>query len=352
MVPDDFPASGYAGDYAAFWAIWLAVVGATVFYFKRSRGRPGRLRLVAGNALVFVALLWTAVVAGETYLRYVYDDTEAFGLTLTTRAWMIRHVRRNAEGFRDREWTQVKATGVARVACVGDSFTMGSGVREPSDCWPQVIGRALEERFPGRFEVRNYGVPGFSTRREVDLVEALVARGNVDSVVIGYCLNDTNDLLPPDRYFYANSVPRVPWLAPTTSFLADFLWFRGKQRFDPRVLDYGHGEEEAYADAAIWEVQRGQLARLVETCRKGSVRLHVAVFPLFSDWGPAYRYHACHDLVLDEWRKLGVDAVDLRDAYRGVDGADLVVNRYDAHPNETAHRLAARAVLARAFDAK
>src|SRR5690348_4538589 len=116
MVPDDCPASGYVADYLAFWAVWAAVVVATAVFFRVTRGRAGRLRLAAGNALVFAALFWTAVVAGETYLRYVYDQTEAFGLTLTTRAWLHRHVTLNAEGYRDREWSAAKAPGVVRVA--------------------------------------------------------------------------------------------------------------------------------------------------------------------------------------------------------------------------------------------
>ena len=83
MAPMDFPAAGYLSDYLAFWAIWLAIVGATVFFFRRTRGRPGRLRLVAGNLLVLLSLLWTAVVAAETYLRYIYDATDSYALMLT-----------------------------------------------------------------------------------------------------------------------------------------------------------------------------------------------------------------------------------------------------------------------------
>jgi hypothetical protein len=349
MVPEECPASGYVADYLAVWAIWLAVVGAAVLFCRTVRRPPNRARLVAGNALVFVALLWTAVVAGETYLRYVYDQTEAFGLTLTTRAWFMRHVKLNSDGFRDREWTAGKPAGVERLACVGDSFTMGCGVADARDCWPQRIGRALEERSPGRFDVRNYGVAGYSTRREMQLVDALLAREPPDRIVVGYCLNDANDLLPPNRYFYPNSVPRVPWLAPSTSFLADFLWFRFKQRFDPRVFDYGHGEEEAYDDPKIWAVQRAQFAHLADACRAASVRLDVVVFPFFSDWGDRYRYDRCHDLVVSDWKKLGVPAIDLRGAYRGIPGPDLVVNRLDSHPNERAHAIAARVCLDAAF---
>ena len=44
-----------------------------------------------------------------------------------------------------------------RIACVGDSITYGSGLKErEKNCYPQVLGRLLGERF----RVRNFGVRG------------------------------------------------------------------------------------------------------------------------------------------------------------------------------------------------
>src|SRR6185436_9019358 len=161
MTPRDFPIGGYVSDYLGFWAIWLVLAAGTFAFFRATLGATGALRPAAGRLLVFATLLWTAVVLAETYLRYVYDQTDSYGVLLTNRSWFDRHVHFNAENFRDREWTWEKPPGVVRVACVGDSFTMGWGVRDPADCFPQRIGAALDGRFPGRFEVRNYGVAGF-----------------------------------------------------------------------------------------------------------------------------------------------------------------------------------------------
>ena len=44
------------------------------------------------------------------------------------------------------------------------------------------------------------------------------------------------------------------------------------------------------------------------------------------------------------WRQLGVPHLDLLPVYAGIPGQELVVNPYDAHPNEYANRLAAKAV--------
>ena len=45
------------------------------------------------------------------------------------------------------------------------------------------------------------------------------------------------------------------------------------------------------------------------------------------------------------WERLSVPHLDLLDVFEGEPPEDLVVNPYDAHPNEHAHRLAAAAIL-------
>src|SRR5258705_11607789 len=121
MAPPDFPPGGYLADYVGFWVIWLAILAGTFVFFRRARGNESRTRLVVGNLLVLASLGWTALLVAETYLRYVYDDTDQHALTLTNWSWFGRHMRPNSRQFRDREWPAAKPPGVLRVACFGDS---------------------------------------------------------------------------------------------------------------------------------------------------------------------------------------------------------------------------------------
>jgi hypothetical protein len=118
---------------------------------------------------------------------------------------------------------------------------------------------------------------------------------------------------------------------------------------DPYLRDADLRQADAYRDEAVWARQRGRFLRIAQVCRAGGAPLDVVVFPFFSDWGPTYRFDECHERVVAAWRDLGVKVLDLRDAYEGAPGADLVVSRFDGHPNERAHDLAARAVLERVF---
>jgi len=366
MAPQDFPAGGYPADYARFWVIWVLIVGVTWLVLRR---RPGRVaaaagakgagtatgartsvgRLVLGNALVFLSLLWTVVLAGESYLRYVYDQSDSYGLTLTSFSWFRRHVYINSGGFRDREFDTAPPAGATLVACIGDSFTQGWGVEEPGDCWPQRVGAMLAEGDRGTFEVRNYGRAGENSGNAIVAVRELARAGGVGRVILGYCLNDADDLAPPGQSLDRGKVPRVPWIPPTFSFVADFLWFRLRLRDDPRVRGYFDWVAEQYADPRIMALQTERFREMKELADGGKVRLDVVVFPMFSRWGEGYPFDAAHDRVALAWKSVGVDVVDLREAYRGIPGTELVVNRFDGHPNARAHAIAARAVVERLF---
>ena len=64
----------------------------------------------------------------------------------------------NALRFRDAPLGP-KPPGVRRVVILGDSFAEGQGVQE-ADTLARVLARLLEERAPGRYEVRNCGRRG------------------------------------------------------------------------------------------------------------------------------------------------------------------------------------------------
>ena len=349
MAPEDFPAGGYPRDYVLFWAIWAAILAVTVTFFRRRRGRSGAVRLVAGNLLVLLSLAWGVLLAAETYFRYVYDATDAYGVTLTNRAWFLRHAAPNAAKFRDREWSEARVPGTERVVCVGDSFTFGYGVPDRENCWPQRLGTLLRDAPGGPFDVRNYGIVGLDTGDATRVTQYAFRVGGADRVILGYCLNDIDDLAPPGRRFDRGEAPRVPFLPPTFSFTADFLWFRLRLRDDPRVCGYFDWIAEEHADARLMAEQAARFRRIRAIAGESGKRLDVVVFPFFATWGDGYRFDACHERIAAAWKSAGVDVLDLRDAYRGIPGTELVVSRLDAHPNERAHDIAARAVAARWF---
>lgn len=98
-------------------------------------------------------------------------------------------VHTNEHGFRSPSFSETKPAGVFRVVCLGDSSTFGMNVND-ADAYPQVLARLLEERAPGRFEVLNMGVPGYSSRQGLELLRQSVLRYQPDLVTFAFGTND------------------------------------------------------------------------------------------------------------------------------------------------------------------
>ncbi len=93
----------------------------------------------------------------------------------------------NAHGQRDIERTLEKKRGVRRIILVGDSVVEGEGLREIDD----TISRQLERLYPdGTVEVLNFGVSGYCTRAEVELLEVKGLQFEPDVVILVFVEND------------------------------------------------------------------------------------------------------------------------------------------------------------------
>jgi lysophospholipase L1-like esterase len=97
-------------------------------------------------------------------------------------------VETNDRGFRTKVFSDAKPPGIFRVVCLGDSSTFGMNV-EAADAYPQVLAELLEARMPGRFQVLNLGVPGYTSRQGLELIRRQVSNFEPDLVTFGYGSN-------------------------------------------------------------------------------------------------------------------------------------------------------------------
>lgn len=145
------------------------------------RPRPVAL---AGLALAAAALALGAMeiglrVAGFDLLRGIEprgDDPVLVYRNEPGERWSPEigyEVRFNRFGFREREFAELPAPGVFRVAAVGDSFTFGLGL-PAEEGWTRGLEGRLGAAGGGTYEVLNFGVPGYNACQEDRLVERAV----------------------------------------------------------------------------------------------------------------------------------------------------------------------------------
>lgn len=139
-----------------------------------------------------------------------------------TGTFRNRPVRTNSLGMRGPEVEREKPAGTFRIVGLGDSVMFGWGVGE-GEPYLQILEKRLNEKASRRFEVINFGVPGYNAAIETATYEHRAAAFAPDLVIIHFIGNDFGPphfLRPPGPPTAAGGekVPSYLW-----AFAAGFL---------------------------------------------------------------------------------------------------------------------------------
>lgn len=283
--------------------------------------------------------------------RYFSIAPHRFDAIARWHPWAVLS-RYNHLRFRDLP-PEPRGPGVYRVVLFGDSFTEGQGVKE-RDTVARVLGDLLEERQPGRFEVRNCGRRGLDFP---DLLEGFedALQYEPDLLVYALVLNDA--VRPPEfqaRQSYINdwildrerlpdetSAPPGLFRLRTWDLVADRVsaWRVGRETTRWYVDMWGEGNPEG------WRRTREIMRDMDRRVNRGGGRFLVAAWPLFVGLEGPYPFTAAHETIGRFCRGAGIPWLDLLPVFLGHPSSDLWVHPVDRHPNEVAHRMAAEALL-------
>lgn len=259
---------------------------------------------------------------------------------------------RNSLGYRDLERALAKPPGVERLVVLGDSFTWGAGV-DFDDVYPQRLERALSRRRGRPVEAVSLALPGFDTDDELAVLETQGFSYEPDLVLLGFVLNDAEDAASAERRRAEDWIrdragePGLLQRSALLRFVGRRLWAtrETKRRVEAYRAMYAAG-------APGFAASRKALDTMGALCRGRGVPLVVAIFPLFGNpLDEGYPFTDVHAKVAAAAARAGARVVDLLPAYRGLRSDLLRVDAEDEHPNEIAHRIAAKAILPAVDDA-
>ncbi len=300
------------------------------------------------NFLIFLLVLLVFLCITEITLRLtISGETSSAGIGPESIKFNQKYVSLNSDKMRDREFTFEKPNGTIRIAVVGDSITFGSGVKDVNNVYSKLLENKLNNNSRTNFEVLNFGVPGYNSDDELEIVKDKVMKYHPDVIIIGYVLNDLENVDPKLQKETAINleVPYIGFVLRNSIYTYYYFESRLNRAMENLGLkkNYVFLLNEYFASEKNKEINRGYYEQIKNIANKNKVKVALVYFPMIVDFKP-YPLESSQIYVKEVAKENGFYFIDILEAYQDHKPQDLVVNKYDAHPNELGHQLAAEQI--------
>ncbi len=186
---------------------------------RRSKHRRWIFRILATICASFVAVVLAEItlrlLVPDTRSPYIYDEFTGTRLepghkfVFQSEGYSSNVI--NSQGLRDREHELQKPAGTFRIAVLGDSFSEALQVDQEKTYW-SILERELQTTPEFRsqtVEVINFGVSGFGTIQEWQMLEHYVGDYAPDLVLLAFLpgndvRNNSRQLEPDHRRTFAD----------------------------------------------------------------------------------------------------------------------------------------------------
>ena len=282
----------------------------------------------------------------EMYFSLIYDQTDSFNMTKVSQRWFARHVEKNADGWRDKNpLAKTAPKDVHRIWISGDSFTYGHGVKNVNDRFSDQIAQRLEAAHPGRYAVSNVADAGINIAQVEKLIHVYLDNGyRFNTLVYVICLNDIEPYVDERGERYKKMEGEGPPFILRETYFFSLLWYRIRTATQPNVRNYYSDLAEAYDEGEPRDRFLQKLDELHALCSARKIDLRIAIFPFLHNLGPKYPFTHAHQMIVEHCRNHEIPVLDLAPILEPHLEEGLIVNQFDPHPNERAHRLAAEAI--------
>jgi hypothetical protein len=249
----------------------------------------------------------------------------------------------SSAGLRDREYPESKPADTFRVAVLGSSWTMGSGVKQ-EEVWHSVIETELNSRTKSlQYEFINFGVDQYGLGEIIATLENKVPAYQPDLVLIALTHYTPTVLWPDPPVSYIEHPRRNPFFNSYTLRVIDL-------RFSLGLFTNSDTRRESVIGESNFHHQMENYIERVETFSK-TTKIPVVVTKL------AYSHKWKRNIQPDAVKEPATSILNLPDndfvfipvldkvLSRGYKPINLRISNWDSHPNPLAHQLIADAVL-------
>jgi hypothetical protein len=159
------------------------------------------------TALIALITLVIFFVAGEILTRLFKKESPPMFVT-SENPNLVYELNKNypeinSFGMRDDNFEVDSIKDRYRIAVIGDSHTYSVNVKNIAETFPSQLEKYLNHTTGRRMvKVLNFGVPGYNTAQEVEVLKAKALLFKPSMIILQYCINDThicNYIQPEDK---------------------------------------------------------------------------------------------------------------------------------------------------------
>jgi hypothetical protein len=274
---------------------------------------------------------------------------------------------RNSLGYREREITEKSIR--PRVIFLGDSFTLGEGVRS-TDRFSDILRTQYWQK---GFEVYNFASTGAGVAEVYQRLFKDALNYSADIVLYCFTLNDpilTGNL--SHKQLYINDLMNVRYYNSdlykffdakirengTPVFIYRFykmekyiafnskVFFVLRQAFFDRLITretISWYREMYTAKNPGWEMTKDLIVKMQGEAQKRGAFFAVVILPIFYNF-QHYPFQEAHKEIRDFCNQNRIDVLDTLDSFRGVDYRKCMAHPLDYHPSRYAHAILAASI--------
>lgn len=298
------------------------------------------------NTRVFFTSLMSMMIFFEGLVRskaIISPETQGVP-TYTADIWARYYVRYNKAGFRDAEHELDKVNNQKRLMVVGDSCTFGTGIKCIEDRFGAQVVKILREKTREDWEIINLGEGDTHTLDHIEFLKTGMIYAP-DVVILLYVFNDIDYLYPvtprPSYSFF--SLVRIFF---QNSYFFQELFIR------LRHVKYAYMTQEEdidapYRDNALLAQHLADVKNFVTISEKNGAFVRVVPFDRINV-SDSIRQRYIN--FVQTAKSLDIPIWSIANVFNEYPLHELVVNRFDSHPNELANRLMAKEISKRLIE--
>ena len=282
----------------------------------------------------------------------------------------------NSLGFREKEFSFEKEKGAFRILVLGDSLTFGVGI-DNDHRYTNVLEEMLNLRSkPKKYEVLNFGMGGYSTDQEVDLLKGILKKVQCDLVIVGFFWNDfsmttqqTLDAYVSMSYplysiniegndLFTNTERNYNAISKTTpdEFLNIKPWYKQTGIYRFVEMRSNINRNGMLPNEKLWQFERNELMGMMELTRQYSLPPPVVVL-LYNGFvdphknnfrkpkGQLAQYIQLEKFVGEKLGHEGFSVIDPLPYFEKYSGMSMSVSEWETHPNYLPHYIFAQSIF-------